>query len=230
MPLLTPQRSRHRFEELEQPLFSSTELSGHIISQTESMENSPCSVPALSPHAPKLQPQNLKLYQRRVLSDKAAACNNAPLSPCPASLSERLMQNMKSPMPDIESPIPNDVVSDASFSSDISITPPVTGHQVLKVSAKRLGQDVRREHSKRRRPSQRVAGDSSGLNLWNTTPSQESSEDEDEDLLFLYPQPEISPGERTKHYWEWCYGKGHTIELKPEQSWSAKRVQPTKGW
>jgi hypothetical protein len=224
MPRLTPRRSRHRFEELEQPLFSRTELSGHTFSQAESMENaSSCSVPALSPHAPKLQHQNLKLYQRRVLSDKAAACNNAPLSPCPTSSSEPLMENIKSPLP-------NDiVVSDASFSSDFSITPPVTGHQLLMVSAKRLGQDVRREHSKRRRPSRRVAGDSNDLNLWNTTPSQESSEDEDEDLLFLFPQPKISPGEQTKHYWEWCYGKGHTIELKPE-SWSAKRVPPAKGW
>lgn len=126
--------------------------------------------------------------------------------------------------------MPFDIMADASFSSDFAITPPAAGPRPLVVSAKRVGQDVRREHTKRRRASRRVAKSDSGLNLWNPTQSQESSDEDEEDLPFLFPQSEVTPGEQTKQYWEWCYGKGQKIELKPEQSWSAKRAPPAKGW
>jgi hypothetical protein len=77
-----------------------------------------------------------------------------------------------------------------------------------------------------------------GFCLWKDTdqePSQDSSSDEDDrdvraGLPFLFSQQKVSPMEKTKHYWEWCYGKGTTIELSTTQGWSAKRSPPAKGW
>ena len=147
-----------------------------------------------------------------------------------------------------KSPLSNDIMSDTSFTSDCSITPPATGPRPLVVSAKRLGQDVRREHSKRRRPSRRVnRGDNkNGFCLWKdhntpsastqtttaTTTSYYSSDDEHEqgDLPFLFDRTKVSETEQNRHYWEWCYGKEVTVDLKAEKSFSAQRVPPKKGW
>ena len=144
-----------------------------------------------------------------------------------------------------KSPRSNDVLSDTSFTSDCSITPPATGPRPLVVSAKRLGQDVRREHSKRRRPSRRVnKGDSqNGFCLWKDHSSSASAqataaaaysssddEHEQDDLPFLFDKTKVSETEQNKLYWEWCYGKEVTVDLKAEKSFSAQRAPPKKGW
>eukprot|EP00980_Cylindrotheca_fusiformis_P004502 scaffold961_cov122-Cylindrotheca_fusiformis.AAC.10 len=219
MPRLAPRRPRHRSGELGTALFCEMETTDISFSQSDNTENDSCGDPIPSLHAQKLQHQNLRLYQRRVLSDKVPSYNYASLSPRIGSSSESPTDPLKSPM------------TNESFCSDFSVTPPVSGPPPLVISSKRVGQDVRREHSKRRRASRRVDSSDSGLNLWNQSSSQESSDDENEDLPFLFPQEcAVSPGEQTKQYWEWCYGKEQSIEHKPEQSWSAKRAPPTKGW
>jgi hypothetical protein len=58
-----------------------------------------------------------------------------------------------------------------------------------------------------------------------------SGEDEDEGLPFLFDKGELSPSEMNKKYWEWCYGKGETVELPLDLGgFSSKRNPPTKGW
>jgi hypothetical protein len=185
-------------------------------------------IPPLSPQPPPLKEHNSALCQRRVLSDKASS-ENAPLSPSPSISS----------LEPVKSPLSSDIFSESSC-SDSTLTPPATGPRPLVVSAKRLGQDVRRKHSKRRRRRRGVAkNQNNGFCLWKDTDqetgtSQDSSSDEDDldvraGLPFLFSQQEVSPMEKTKHYWEWCYGKGTTIELSTTQGWSAKRAPPTKG-
>lgn len=142
--------------------------------------------------------------RREVLSNKHASIN-PPLSPCPAL--EELA---------LKSPLPSDY-------SDCSLTPPVTGPRPLVVSAKRLGNDVRRRHSKRRRCRSRP--NDGGFCLWkdaNAPPSQES--DSEEELPFLLPLP---LQKQTQHYWEFCYG---STTMHPCPSWSANRKPPSKGW
>jgi hypothetical protein len=187
------------------------------------------SVHAPSPLPPPLQQHNPNLHKRRTLPNKASWIN-APLSPSP---NEQQVDPMKSPCPtQILSGTP-------SSNSDFSVTPPATGPRPLVVSAKRLGQDMRRKHSKRRRRRREpTTNGNNGFCLWKeegdeaSTPHPESS-DEDADvrerLPFLFDRKEVSPIEKTKHYWEWCYGKGTTIELNSD-AWSAKRAPPTKGW
>ena len=142
--------------------------------------------------------------RREVLSHKQSSIN-PPLSPSPSL----------EPL-DLKSPLPSEY-------SDCSLTPPATGPRPLVVSAKRLGNDVRRRHSKRRRC--RTKGTDGGFCLWkdaNAPPSQES--DSEEELPFLFSLP---LQKQTQHYWEFCYG---TTTLQPCPSWSAHRKPPTKGW
>ena len=69
-----------------------------------------------------------------------------------------------------------------------------------------------------------------GSSICVDLPAREDT-DVREGLPFLFSQEEISPVERTRQYWEWCYGKGATIELAGSKgAWSAKRDAPTKGW
>ena len=243
MPRLTPRRPR-RFDggdDEENSLFN-TELTG--LSFSSDLASSPgppkkrlddSNVP--SPRPPPLQHHNPKLYQRRVLADKAATSEpnskNHPLSPCPTSIDQEIRMDL------IKSPLSSDILlSDTSF-SDCSITPPATRPRPLVVSAKRVGQDVRRQHSKRRRPSRRVTkhGDNNGFCLWKDqnapTPSYASSDDEDDchDLPFLFDSNSVSSeSEQKKQYWEWCYGKETNVHLNATGSFSAQRAPPTKGW
>ena len=147
-------------------------------------------------------------------------------------------------------------VSSTSTSTDCcSLTPPVSGPRPLVVSAKRLGQDVRRKHSKRRRCRSRRGtmqqngneNDAAAFCLWKENkvggdcndnhelaPAAASSDEEtldSQDLPFLFSQQELSPQEQTRRYWELCYGNTVTIEpLTAGNSWSANRAPPRKSW
>lgn len=247
IPRLAPRRSRR-----QSPLTVTAGVENatpFLAMKTDSTVNSPVSdqarprikrhpesgdLPPLSPQPPPLKEHNPELHKRRVLSDKSAS-ENAPLSPSPSTT---FVEYAKSPAS-------TNVFSDRSIlsdaSSDYSVTPPATGPRPLVVSAKRLGQDVRRKHSKRRRCRSRrgQAKTQNGFCLWkdtdrDSTPSQDSSSDEDcgerAGLPFLFSEQEVSPKDKTRHYWEWCYGKGDTIELSMEQGFSAKRAPPARGW
>lgn len=183
-----------------------------------------------SPSPPPSRPRP-NAASRRALADKGSAAN-APLSPSPG------MVHMES----LKSPVSSDSWSDGS--SDYSITPPMPGPRPLVVSAKRVGQDVRQKHSKRRRCRSR-RGDSkanNGFCLWKdpgtekATPPPNSSDDDDDDdedieslqesLLFL---KNVSPTEQRRHYWELCYGN-QKVESIQNNGWSATRRPPSKGW
>ena len=80
---------------------------------------------------------------------------------------------------------------------------------------------------------QRTAASASSSS--STLDSSDEEEDDNkrvrESLPFLFTKDEVSPIDRTRHYWEWCYGKGSTIELTDiQKGWSAKREPPAKGW
>ena len=177
-----------------------------------------------APHSPKPQPGVLLTWTNRPAFTNQA--NNAapPISPIPG----------------LKSPSSSDSCSD--FSLDFSLTPPAPGPRPLGVSAKRLGQDVRRKHSKRRRRRRRsnnapVSTSSNNnqavLGLWNDDAQKfsDSSDDSSEQLPFLFAssRSQLPPHERKKQYWEWCYGKT-TIELNPQPSWSASRAPPSRSW
>jgi hypothetical protein len=171
-----------------------------------------------APHSPKPQPGALLAWASRpAFTDRANA--PPPISPIPG---------LKSPSSSSES------------CSDFSLTPPAPGPRPMGVNAKRLGQDVRRKHSKRRRRRRRsnnaptsTSNNQAVLGLWNDDPQKfsDSSDDSDsEQLPFLFSsQPLLSHQERKQQYWEWCYGKT-TIELNPPASWSASRAPPSKSW
>jgi hypothetical protein len=175
-----------------------------------------------APHSPKPQPGVLLAWAGR------PALTNRENAPPPIS-----------PIPGLKSPLSSDSCSD--FSYDFSLTPPAPGPRPLAVSAKRLGQDVRRKHGKRRRRRRRSNNapasisnnhNQAVLGLWNDDPQKFSdSSDDSEQLPFLFAssQPLLSHQERKKHYWEWCYGKT-TIELNPPPSWSASRAPPSRSW
>jgi hypothetical protein len=245
MPRLTPRRSPRRpssgvenaspLPRMKRSNSMANENTASAAYDHQQVVSSSSSHVARMPQNPqRLQEQNPALPRRRVLSAKkpAAPLNlNAPLSPSPASLL------LPPPFePAFKSPIPNELRSDTNNNSDWTLTPPTTGLRPLVVSAKRLGKDVRRKHSKRRRCRSRAAKNGNGFCLWqeshdSTTPA-ESSSDEDEALPFLFSQQEVvSPSEKKKQYWEWCYGK-EEIEpsLSTQEGWSAKRAPPAKGW
>jgi hypothetical protein len=168
-----------------------------------------------APQSPKPQPGVLIAWASR-----PALTNRANATP--------------SPIPGLKSP------SSSESCSDFSLTPPAPDPRPLGVSAKRLGQEVRRKHGKRRRRRRRsnntpasTSNNQAVLGLWNDDPQMfcDSSDDSDEQLPFLFSssQPRLSPQERKKQYWEWCYGKT-TIELNPPPSWSASRAPPSKSW
>lgn len=212
------QLSPRRPAEGKYPMFLNVEVED-ISPLRETSERASSEFFDLKPPAEtKLQHKNLKLYKRRVLSDKP--CNTAPSSPClSSSQSDCNVDTFKSP-------IPSDTSSD---SSNYTMTPPAERPISGAVSSKRLGNDVRREHTKRRRPSPRVNKSFGGVNLWgDDTSPQASTDTEDDDFDFLFSN---SPNvDTTKQYWEWCYGKSNTAAVSPGQSWSAKRVAPAKGW
>jgi hypothetical protein len=185
-----------------------------------------------APHSPApapLQHQDPEQYRRRVLSDKGSFA---------------LVSSSSMPQPVIKSPIPSaDIYYSDASSGDWSLTPPVTGPRPHLVSAKRFGQDVRRKHSKRRKCRTgrgKAKEDNNGFCLWKDAnpearaPHIQSSDEEDndvrEELPFLFTQQEVSPMDKTRKYWEWCYGKGTTIELSGVQGWSATRAPPAKSW
>jgi hypothetical protein len=181
---------------------------------TEDEENPPYT-PSASSSGALLQQYNPALYQRRVLSDVSSI--STPLS---------------SPG--------NNHATLGNLEKASTLTPPTSCSRPLMVSAKRLGQDVRREHSKRRRPSsRRDQEDEGGTNLWNASPKTQEDDEEEEELPFLF----ASDPKSHQQYWEWCYGKGETIDLQATTptgatsktisipgSWSAQRKPPAKGW
>jgi hypothetical protein len=227
IPHLAPRRSQRRSMPLnndQSSVFSDQDLSDapYIKPRPLPPPMEPASTSYTSngaaPHSPKPQPGVLLAWASR------PAFTNRANAPPPIS-----------PIPGFKSPLSSE------SSSDFSLTPPAPGPRPLGVSAKRLGQDVRRKHSKRRRRRRRsndapasTSNNQAVMGLWNDDPQQfsDSSDDSDaEQLPFLFSssQMQLSHQERKKHYWEWCYGKT-TIELNPPPSWSASRAPPSKSW
>lgn len=254
IPRLAPRRSR-REEENAITFFGTTDVS------PSSSSSSSLSVPLEGPSrrffasVPPERPQPPAQHQRVVLSDKASSINAPPLSPSPSFLDTAHHLEQPNMM---KSPVASDILcSDFLFSNhsnhhssiggggscSSTLTPPAPPFRQLVVSAKRLGQDVRRKHSskrrRRRRPLSGVEDEEYDNNYYSSSSDEEMSQAR-AGLPFLFgQQPEIlTPLEKTRHYWEWCYGK---VE-DPQQlsaamamtastpSWSAKRAPPAKGW
>ena len=202
-------------------------------------------------HVPQLHPPPPEPPRRReVLSNNMFALN-PPQSPSPALVDQQTSQLLEP----FKSPLSSDGCWLSAEKLNCSLTPPATGPRPLMVSAKRLGKDVRRKHSKRRRCQSRRKlqpannGDSSSSSknhgaycLWkdsNAPPRQEyysSSEEEQGGLPFLFSQQnDFPPQEQAQQYWEYCYGKMHTTtakitDLPATTGWSANRKPPSKGW
>jgi hypothetical protein len=104
---------------------------------------------------------------------------------------------------------------DISFDSHYSLTPPTALAPPLVVSAKRLGSEIRKNHSKRRKGRMRDKENTS--NQWEDEPEER-----------LPPVEHLEPQERTQRYWQWCYGD--KTEPIPQSSWSASRAPPAKSW
>jgi hypothetical protein len=102
---------------------------------------------------------------------------------------------------------------DISFDSHYSLTPPTALAPPLVVSAKRLGSEIRKNHSKRRKGRMRDKENTS--NQWEDEPEER-----------LPPVEHLEPQERTQRYWQWCYGD--KTEPIPQSSWSASRAPPAK--
>lgn len=201
------------------------------------------------------------------LSSSTHATNalHAPLSPSPTPAHPLALTGTNSNDDAYKSPVAQDVSwSDGSNSSspwsNCSVTPPVTGPRPLVVSAKRLGQDVRRRRSKRRRFRSKNKNPSSDQNdgsqcLWKDSSSRQppvdhsSSEEESEERLpFLFAPGDVPPPlhQQRQYYWDYCYGnssiknKNNPTTLTPpatlptppstKPGWSASRAPPTKGW
>jgi hypothetical protein len=133
----------------------------------------------------------------------------------------------------------------------VTTTPPMSSPAPLMVSAKRLGAEVRRNHSKRHRgritssPDKENDSDNDAPSAWvlsshwqdddehvddpvgRSSLSSTGSDGDDELRSFFIEK--LSPSERNKHYWRWCYGTDAAPVLT-QRSWSASRAPPTKSW
>jgi hypothetical protein len=142
----------------------------------------------------------------------------------------------------------------SSIASDLTLTPPAAPSQSLVVAARKHSNEIREANStkRRRRRRQHYTKDAelSSVLVKVTTNKNKSpiSFDDDEDdhfswnnrktttdetaLPFLVAQEQsMSPEERTKQYWEWCYGKGTSVDTSlVANSFSANRMPPSKGW
>lgn len=114
-----------------------------------------------------------------------------------------------------------------TFDSTFSLTPPTASPAPLVVSAKRLGSEVRRNHSKRRKG--RMWDDKENASSFNVSSWRAGNEQDDEKEEGLPPVEHLSPEERTQRYWKWCYGDS-TEPMPPQSSWSATRAPPGKSW
>jgi len=117
-------------------------------------------------------------------------------------------------------------------------TPPAFSPLPVMVSAKRLGKEVRRNHSKRRRlrsfphcgkenHDAATATDASCWALqecWSSTAASPTSDDDNESATQYRIRQGLSPEELAKHYWNLCYG----AEPLKQQSLSATRAPPVK--
>lgn len=112
-----------------------------------------------------------------------------------------------------------------AFDSTFSLTPPTASPAPLVVSAKRLGSEVRRNHSKRRKGRMWDDKENSTLNGWRRAENEMHDEPEEG----LPPVEHLSPEERTQRYWQWCYGDNAEHPM-PQNSWSASRAPPGKSW
>lgn len=147
--------------------------------------------------------------------DRQSALLSPPDSP-PRSLIESSNNNNFSDNANCNTPI----VQDNSISLEQQ-TPPAFSPLPDMVSAKRLGKEVRRNHSKRRRS--RCDNDSDKENAEWTSPDDEGEYWRHFGQLMIG----LSPEERTKQYWKLCYG---TQPSQPEDSFSANRAPPVKSW
>jgi len=114
----------------------------------------------------------------------------------------------------------------ATFDSTFSLTPPTRSPAPLVVSAKRLGSEVRRNHSKRRKGRMWDDKENSSFNVTSWRAENELDDEDKEEGL--PPVEHLSPQERTRRYWKWCYGD--SAEPMPQSSWSASRAPPEKSW
>jgi hypothetical protein len=143
-----------------------------------------------------------------------------------------------------------------SATSDCTLTPPVKPSQSLVVAAKRHSNAIREANDSKRRRWRRqqcFKNDEFCSILLRATPKPSISSSVVKDDKFAWNGANvaaatafsmneklrvsdeqakmISPKEKTQKYWEWCYGVG-TTSNKPitSNSFSAKRVPPSKGW
>lgn len=135
-------------------------------------------------------------------------------------------------------PEPEQIVTPKVQDNDHSFfeqqTPPSFSPLPVMVSAKRLGKEVRRSHSKRRRPRSFQTTDKENNDAWNTlsndnnhwTDSNSTPFTTDVDELAMNIN-DLSPEARANHYWTLCYGN----QKRQQQScFSANRAPPVKSW
>jgi hypothetical protein len=135
-------------------------------------------------------------------------------------------------------PEPDQIVTPKVQDNDHSFfeqqTPPSFSPLPVMVSAKRLGKEVRRSHSKRRRPRSFQTADKENNDAWNAlsndnnhwtdSNSMPSTMDVDEPAMNIN---DLSPEARANHYWTLCYGN----QKRQQQScFSANRAPPVKSW
>jgi hypothetical protein len=147
---------------------------------------------------------------------------------------------------------------DCNGASDIILTPPVASSQSLVVAAKRHSSAIREANGSKRRRRRRqqysnsldlssifvrvTANPKSAISYFGVKDDNFACDDIKVDATKEFPPMEkmtlsycqakmMSPEVMTKTYWEWCYGKGTTAaEPIPSNSFSAKRMPPSKGW
>lgn len=147
---------------------------------------------------------------------------------------------------------------DSSVANDVTLTPPAAPLQSLVVAAKRHSSEIREANNSKRRRRRRqhytmdtelssilvraTSNSKSAISSlcdegddfsWNDSKVVATTESSPVDKLpFLLSEGQImSPEEKTKKYWEWCYGAGEPRDASVTfGSFSAKRMPPSKGW
>jgi hypothetical protein len=189
-----------KITDLQEPSSSSSSPSSMDIMQSNNAFATTATTAAITdpPHSPVQphRPRSLYPHKRPALSDRNP---NAPGSPpahththTPAHTHDPLFHEscMKSPIASIHdrsfddnNNASNNNTNDTSTNSDNtnswSVTPPVMGARPLVVSAKRLGDTIRRKNSKRRRKRRGVTTTTGGVRLLSTNNEFSMWKDED---------------------------------------------------
>ena len=177
---------------------------------------------------------------------------DAPLSPPRQVLEDVLVTTPQEQLQASSFPL----LHESPSSSTATRTPPVSSPAPLLVAAKRLGTEVRRRHSKRRKAGWKSNWSNGGNGSSASLPCSDSDDESDHESLLGAKVAEMEESERNRHYWAWCYGhdqeseKENSVhsgkenrrrrrrqrqsrEMVPstvEKSWSASRAPPTRSW